>query len=126
MPSLTLWPQSGGNLLCPNNIFSGTKFPASFLTLYLSNSGAGPVYVALPHPGQPGRLSGFQGTENSGGPAGSGGPFNGLRDGMMLVPGKSYTIPEYRLVSGILTPRIVCPAGSSGTRLYWDADVQIG
>lgn len=128
MPSLTLWPQSGGQPIADSNLWSGQKdMPVSFLTLMLSKSGAGPVYVGLPPtrtPATTGMISGYANL-GSGGPYGSG-SASGLLDAFELNPGQSYEIPKYRLVSGLLTPRIVCPAASSGSRLFWEADVRVG
>ncbi len=85
---------------------------AAGLQMKLSNSGAGPVYVAVPRPGSPGITP----TMNSGGALTAG----GLDDGMELAPGESYFLPASRLDSGVLTPVVLAPAASSGARMYWE------
>ncbi len=110
MPSLQVFPQSGGIALVSGNIFSGGPQLIGGIQLKLSSSGAGPIYVGLPN------LSGTVSTSISGGSLSSG----GLADGMELSPGGGYFIPRTRLVSGIQTPILIVPATSSGARLYWE------
>lgn len=110
MPSTMLFVQSGGILLCSGDIYSGGPQLIGGIQLRLAKAAPGVVYIGLPN------LSGVVNTITSGGSLSSG----GLADGMELNPGDAYFVPKTRLVSGILTPRVLVPAASSGGRLFWE------
>jgi len=110
MPSTQLFSQSGGIGLVSGAIFSGTGFPVGGIQLKLAAAAPGTIYVGLPN------LSGTVTTSVSGGSLSSG----GLADGMELVAGASYFVPNTRLVSGIETIRLDVPAAASGGRLFWE------
>lgn len=110
MPSTILTSQSGGVLLCSGNILSGGPQLVGGIQLKLAVGAPAIVYVGLPN------LSGTVNTSTSGGSLSSG----GLTDGMEISPGDSYFIPKTRLVSGVMTPRIIVPAAASGGRMFWE------
>ena len=110
MPSTLVMVRSGGIQLVSGDIYSGGPQLVGTLALKLAAAAPGIIYVGLPN------LSGTVPTFNSGGSLTSG----GLTDGMEVSPGGTYEIPKTRLVSGILTPIILAPAGSSGGRLFWE------
>lgn len=112
MPSTQVFPQSGGIALVSGAIFSGSYQPAGGIRLKHSSSGIGPVYVGLCN------LSGTTPTFLSGGSLSSG----GLADGWELAPGDVHFIPKSRLVSGVETIRVLSPAASSGTRIFWEPE----
>ena len=127
MPSLLVFPLSGGTTLVSGDIFSGNKgFPQGIVQLYLDTAAPGPIYVGFHrHAVQaPGAFTAFSGqhtfsgavTITSGGTLSSG----GLADGMLMRPGDSYQIPKLVLVSGILDIKYATPAGSSGGRLFFE------
>ena len=115
MPSLLLFPQSGGIALVSGAIYSGTGLPVGGVQLKLAAGAPSLIYVALP--GLSGSTSGLAPTSTSGGSMTSG----GLTDGMELSAGDSYFVPRSRLVSGISTISLVVPAAASGGRLFWEA-----
>lgn len=116
MPSLQVFPQSGGIGIVSGNPYSGTLFPVGGVQLKVDTSG-GPIYVGLAIPlGVTPPVSGGPMTFTSGGSLTSG----GLLDGVQLAPGDPYFIPKVRLSSGLQTIRLNCAAASSGTRLYWE------
>lgn len=110
MPSTLLFTQSGGISLCSGDIYSGSPQLVGGIQLKLQNTAPGLIYVGLPN------LSGTVNTSTSGGSLSSG----GLTDGMELSPGQSYFVPKTRLVSGVLTVRLIVPATASGGRLFWE------
>lgn len=110
MASTMLVTQSGGVAIVSGSIFSGTIFPSRGIQLKLAKAAAGLVYVGLPN------LSGAVPTGASGGSFSSG----GLADGMEVSPGDAYFIPASRLTSGVETIRVIVPAASSGSRLFWE------
>ena len=110
MPSTLLFTQSGGIALVSGEIYSGSPQLVGGIQLKLANAAPGLIYVGLPN------LSGTINTSTSGGSLTSG----GLTDGMELSPGQAYFIPKTRLVSGVLTVRLIVPATASGGRLFWE------
>lgn len=127
MPSLLVFPLSGGATLVSGDIFSGNRgFPQGVVQLYLDTAAPGPIYVGFNRRGvqAPGALDAWSGqhifsgavTITSGGTLSSG----GLADGMLMRPGDSQQIPKLVLVSGILDIKYAAPAASSGGRLFWD------
>lgn len=117
MPSSQLFPQSGGIALVSGAIYSGYQFALiGAVQLKLSKTANGPVYVGLPPVGQSGLTSGLVVTQNSGGSLSSG----GLADGMEMNAGDAYSIPKSRLTSGIESIRVIVPAASSGSRMYFE------
>lgn len=116
MPSTIVGVISGGALLVSGNLYSGTAVWANAggLQLRLAAGAPGTVYVGLPN------LSGCYPSTISGGALASGLSGYFLTDGMELAAGESYFIPRNRLTSGLLTPRFVMPAASSGGRVHWE------
>lgn len=112
MPSLMLFPQSGGIGIVSGAIYSGQPLPVGGIQFKLAKAAPGLVYIGLPN------LSGAVATGASGGSLSSG----GLADGMEVNPGDAYFVPKIRLVSGVETPRLIVPAASSGGRLFWEAE----
>ncbi len=119
MPSLSCLPQSGGISLVSGAIYSGTDLPVGGIQLVRAGAdGINPIYIWIPPAAAlSGVVSGIAATQTSGGVWSSG----GFSDGMELGAGGSYFIPKTRLVSGIESIRVVCPANASGARLFWEA-----
>ena len=118
MPSTQLFVQSGGIGLVNTNLYSGSFLDPTYqgkggvggIQIKLAAGAPGIVYVGLPD------ASGAVNTFLSGGSLSSG----GLSDAMELSPGDAYFVPKIRLVSGLLTPRLLGAAASSGARIFWD------
>lgn len=119
MPSLIVGNISGGVFLMSGDVFSGTAVwhRAGGLTIKVAAGAPGIIGVGLPD------LSGTVNTFSSGlwTTSGVSGALSiGQADAMELSPGGTYTIPKYRLTSGVMTPRLLCPAASSGGRAHWE------
>lgn len=122
MPSMTVIgdvaASSGGQTLVSGNTFSGQFNPVGGIQLKLADAAPGVVYIGLPPPSfLSGVASGATVTLASGGNLTSG----GMNDGFEVGPGDSYFVPKVRLTSGILSVRVISPAGSSGGRLFWES-----
>ena len=115
MPSTLLFVQSGGQSLISGNVFSGTNQLKYGVLIRLDRLAPGIVYVGLPD------ISGSVPTFLSGGSLSSG----GMADAFPLNPGESEFIPLHRLVSGIMTPKLLGEATASGGRVWWEPDVTI-
>ena len=119
MPSLIVGSISGGCFLVSGDVYSGTmvRLRAGGLQLKVAAGAPGIVGVGLPD------LSGAINTFSSGLHTTSGATDAlsvGQADAMELSPGGTYFIPKHRLVSGVMTPRLLCPAASSGGRVHWE------
>lgn len=115
MPSSIVGDISGGALLVSGSLFSGSHLAVvGGLQIKRATADAGLIYCGLPN------LSGNYPSTISGGALASGLSGYYLTDGMEMSPGDSYFIPRVRLVSGVLTPRFVMPAASSGARVFWE------
>lgn len=115
MPSTLLFVQSGGQNLMSGTPFSGTYQLKYGVMVRLDRDAPDKVFVGLPN------LSGTISTFLSGGSQSSG----GMADAMPIYPGEAMFIPTQRLVSGILTPKLLGEASASGGRVYWEPDVTI-
>lgn len=117
MPSTQLMVVSGGIGLVSGTITSGQLWPIGCLTIrndIYSPSGQA-VYVGLPN------LSGTVNTITSGGSLSSG----GMADSWPVYPGEVLIVPKSRMVSGMLTPRLLGAAAASGARVWWDYDIRM-
>lgn len=125
MPSTIL--TSGVVALVSGNVFSGCPYPVGGVTLYFDRFvGSGlPIHVMA------GQGSGLGVTMASGGSLSSG----GMADGFPMYPGDYLWIPKSKMInftsdpnqSGrVLSIQVAIPIGLSGSRLWWDYDVQHG
>lgn len=115
MPSTLFFAQSGGQKLVSGHFFSGSYQLQYGVAIRLDRSAPGLIYLGIPN------LSGEAPTFLSGGSLSSG----GLADGFPLYPGEGIFVAKSRLISGILTPTLNGPAGSSGGRVWWEPDITV-
>lgn len=114
MPSTIVGNVSGGALLVSGDIYSGYQAIVGGIQFKVATDSPGVIYLGLPN------LSGNYPSVISGGALASGLSGYYLTDGMPMAANDAYFVPKARLVSGVLTPRFVMPATSSGARVFWE------